>query len=71
MPLPSIRCWYDCIPSGGSEETLTLTSPTWHTVQVRLAPTLRTWLRQMHRLEMHAELAGERALEMRPLRVVY
>ena len=59
------------IPSGGSEETLMLTSPTWHTVHVRLAPTLRTWLRQMHRLEMHAELAGERALEMRPLRVVY
>jgi hypothetical protein len=59
------------LPSGGPEAIVTLTSPTWHIVRASLAPTLRTWLRQMHRVEMHEESPGDRALEMRPLRVIY
>lgn len=57
--------------SGGPEVVVTLTSPTWYTVQASFAPTLRTWLRQMNRLEMHHDARSDRALEMRPLRVVY
>lgn len=58
-------------PSGGPDVEVTLTAPMWHTVQASLAPTIHTTIRQMHRLDMYGESPGNRALEMRPLRVLY
>jgi hypothetical protein len=57
--------------NNGPDVNLTLTSADWQSLQVALAPTFRSWLRQMHRLEMHLEPEDRLGLEMRPLDVVY
>jgi hypothetical protein len=40
------------VRSGGSEVTLTLTSPEWQTADVAIRATSGSWLRRMHRVDI-------------------
>jgi hypothetical protein len=40
------------VRSGGSEVTLTLTSPEWQTADVAIHATSGSWLRRMHRVDI-------------------
>ena len=40
------------LASGGSTETITLTSPDWQTVTVPVRATIGSWLRKMHRVDI-------------------
>ena len=57
--------------NGADPTNVALTSGAWTAAQLVLTPGLRTWLRQMHRLEMHVAPSAVPGLAMRPLDVVY